>query len=256
MGGVDFDGTPISETDEEEHTDERIPGNITEYRKVWDHEDIRIEHDIVDRSEPPQDYRFASSPSREELRARYQSRGQGIRVDTADAAGAYINMNPDADLLMERCREALTNRNQAPPLDMSGDEEGVAVPARPATWPNGNPMWATDPISPIQLRMPPIPDPNRVFASLADSPEEMTDVPPVAQLRAFWETQSHPICDTSMMIRLHRVVRLHRVIQLVVNVARSLTLAMMSQTVNRGPPNRPLSFMLMRSLFAQMTIDR
>ena len=36
--------------------------------------------------------------------------------------------------------------------------------------------------SPIQLRTPPIPDPNRVFASLADFPEEMTDVPSVAQL--------------------------------------------------------------------------
>ena len=50
-------------------------------------------------------------------------------------------------------------------------------------------MWATDPTSPIQLRMPPVPDPYRVFASLADSPEEMPDVPSVAQLRALWENQ-------------------------------------------------------------------
>ena len=82
---------------------------------------------------------------------------------------------------------------QAPSTDTSGGEEEVDVPTRPETWLNGNPMWAIDPASPIQLRMPPIPDPNRVFASLADSPEEMTDVPSVAQLRALWETQAHPM---------------------------------------------------------------
>ena len=37
--------------------------------------------------------------------------------------------------------------------------------------------------------MPPIPDRNRVFASNAASPEEMPDVPSVAQLRALWENQ-------------------------------------------------------------------
>ena len=74
---------------------------------------------------------------------------------------------------------------------MSDDEEEAAVPTRLETWPNGSPMWATDPTSPIQLRMPPIPDRNRMFASLADSPGVMTDVPSVAQLRALWEAQPH-----------------------------------------------------------------
>lgn len=55
-------------------------------------------------------------------------------------------------------------------------------------------MWATDPSSPIQLRLPPFPDPYRVIASLADSPEETpdvapSDVPSVPQLRALWENQ-------------------------------------------------------------------
>ena len=50
-------------------------------------------------------------------------------------------------------------------------------------------MWAAAPGSRIQLRMPLIPGKNRVFASHADSPEEMPDVPPVAQLRALWENQ-------------------------------------------------------------------
>ena len=211
MGGVDFDGSPISETDEVEHTEEHLTENVTEYHEIWDHEDIPIEHEIVDRSELLHDDRFASSLPRDELRARYQFRGQGIHVDTRyneyDASGAYINMSPDADLLPERAREYLTNitnpewrranLRQAPPTEASGDEEEVDNPTRPETWPNGNPMRATDPISLIQLRMPPIPDPNRVFASLADSPEEMTDVPSVAQLRALWETQAHPtyVCD-------------------------------------------------------------
>ena len=53
MGGVDFDGSPISDTDEEEHNDERTPGHVTEYREILDHADIPIEHDIVDRSELP-----------------------------------------------------------------------------------------------------------------------------------------------------------------------------------------------------------
>ena len=38
-------------------------------------------------------------------------------------------------------------------------------------------------------RMPPVLDPYRVFASLADSPEETSDVPSVAQRRALWENQ-------------------------------------------------------------------
>ena len=102
MGGVDFGGSPIPETDEEEHTEERVSENGIQYCEIWDHEDIPIEHDIVDHSELPQGYRFAPSLSREELRARYQFRGQGVHVDTVDASGAYINMNPDADLLLER----------------------------------------------------------------------------------------------------------------------------------------------------------
>ena len=62
-------------------------------------------------------------------------------------------------------------------LTLFDHEAEEAAPARPETWPNGNPMWATDPSSPIQLRMPPVPDPYRVIASFADSPEEMSDVP-------------------------------------------------------------------------------
>ena len=118
----------------------------------------------MDRSELTQGYRFASSLSREELRARYQFRGNGINLRSADAEFAYIQSDT-----------------------LSDDEAEAAVPARPESWPNGNPMWAIHPSSRIQLRMPPIPDPNRVFASLADSPGEMPDAPSVAQLRALWE---------------------------------------------------------------------
>ena len=100
------------------------------------------------------------------MRVRYQFRGNGVNLLPANAEFAYI---------------------QSGTLPDDGAE--AAVPARPESWPNGNPMWATDPTSPIQLRMPPVPDPNRVFASLADSPEEMPDVPSVAQLRALWENQ-------------------------------------------------------------------
>ena len=90
MGGVDFDGSPISETDDEEHTDEHIPGNLIGYHEIWDHEDTPLGHDIVDRSELPQGYRFAASLSREELRARYQFRGHEIGVDSTDAADDYV----------------------------------------------------------------------------------------------------------------------------------------------------------------------
>ena len=164
MGGIDFDGSPISETDEEDLADPVSP--VTEYHQIWDHDDPPLENEVVDRSELPPGYRFASSLIREELRIRYRFRGNGINLHSADAEFAYIQ----SDALPDYGAEG-------------------AAPARPETWPNGNPMWATDPTSPIQLRMPPVPDPNRVFASLADSPEEMSDVPSVAQLRALWENQ-------------------------------------------------------------------
>ena len=38
MGGVDFDGSPISETDEEDLTDP-IP-TVTGYHQIWDHDDF------------------------------------------------------------------------------------------------------------------------------------------------------------------------------------------------------------------------
>ena len=164
MGGIDFDGSPISETDEENLIDPVPP--VIEFHQIWDHDDPLLEHEVVDRSELPPGYRFASSLTREELRIRYQFRGNRINLHSADAEFAYIR----SDTL----------------LDYGAEE---AAPARPKTWPNGNPMWATDPTSPIQFRMLPVPDPNRVFASLADSPEEMPDVPSVAQLRALWENQ-------------------------------------------------------------------
>ena len=56
-------------------------------------------------------------------------------------------------------------------------------------------MWATHPSSPIQLRLPPFPDPYRVIASrLYDSPEETpdgatSDVPSSPQLRAVQENR-------------------------------------------------------------------
>ena len=185
MGGVDFDGSPISETDEEDCLHDHVPITIG-YHEIWDREDLPIEHEVVDQSELLQGYRVASSMSREELRARYQFRGNGINFHSADAGFAYVRFDTDQELLGERYCEARANRSQAPPLDLSDDEAEAAVPARPESWPNGNPMWATDPTSGIQLRMPPVPDRNRVFASLADSPEEMPDVPSVAQLRALW----------------------------------------------------------------------
>ena len=140
VGGVDFDGSPLSETDEEEYNEKRASENVTEYCEIRGHEDIPIEHGVADRSELPPGYRFAPSLSREELRARYQFRGQWIRVDTVDAAGAYINMNPDADLLMERSREYFmnitnsewrrANLTQSLPTDTSGGEEEVDVPTK------------------------------------------------------------------------------------------------------------------------------
>ena len=132
---------------------------------------------------------------------------------------------------------------------MSDDEEEAAVPAIPETWPNGNPMWATDPTSRIQLRMLPIPDQNRVFASLAVSPEVLTDAPSVAQLRALWGAQPRPM-------RYFDDVCPHSVKQFVENVAHSLTPVMMSQIVIRGLRNRPLSTLLMRFLLTLTTIDR
>ena len=188
MGGVEFDGSPISETDEEDRNPDHVPV-ANGYHEIWDHEDPPLEHEVVNRSEIPPGYRFASSLIREELRARYQFRGNGVNLHSADAEFAYIQYDADPGLLHERACEALANHIQTPPLDLSDDEADAAVPARPEFWPNGNPMWAADPTSPIQLRMPPVPDRNRVFASLADSLEEMPDVPSVAQLRAFWEKQ-------------------------------------------------------------------
>ena len=83
MGGVDFDGSPISETDEDDCFHGHIPV-ITEYHEIWDREDLPIEHEVVDRSEFFQGYRFASNLSREERRARYQFRGNGINLHSAD----------------------------------------------------------------------------------------------------------------------------------------------------------------------------
>ena len=163
-GGIDFDGSPISGTDEEDLPDS-VPA-VTEYHEIWDHDDPPLEHEGVDRSEIPPDYRFDSSLTREEMRIRYQFRRNGINLHSANAEFAYVQSDTLPDYEAEE-----------------------AVPARPESWPNGNPMWATDPTSPIQFRMPPVPDPNRVFASLADSPEEMPDAPSVAELGALWENQ-------------------------------------------------------------------
>ena len=164
MGGIDFDGSPVSETEEEDLTDPVPP--VTEYHQIWDHDDPLLEDDIVDRSEPPPGYRPASSLIREELGVRYRFRGHGINFHSADAEFAYVQSD-----------------------ELSDHEAEEAAPARPETWPNGDSMWTTDPTSPIQLRMPPVPDPYRVIASLADSPEEMSDVPSVARLRALRENQ-------------------------------------------------------------------
>ena len=177
---------PISETDGEDCLHDHVPVT-TEYHGIWDHEDLPLEHEVVNQSETSLGYRFASSLSREELGARYQFRGNGINLHSADAEFACIQFDTDPGLLHEGSCEALVNRTQAPPRVLSDDEAETAVPARPEFWPNGNPMWATDPTSGIQLRMPPVPDRDRVLASLADSPEEMPDVPSVAQLRALWE---------------------------------------------------------------------
>ena len=136
-GGVDFDGSPVSETDEEDLTDP-IP-TVTEYHQIWDHDDF--------------------------LRNRY------LALSSADAESAYFQ----SDVLSDNVAEEV-------------------VSDRTEIWPNGNPMWATDPPSPIQLRLPPFPDPYCVIASLADTPEETpdvapSDVPSVPRLRALWENQ-------------------------------------------------------------------
>ena len=186
MGGVDFDGSPISETDEEP---ERGPGHVIKYREIWDHEVIPLEHEIIDQSELPPGYRFASGLSREELRSRYQFSGNGVIVDSADIAGAYTHSSVEAELARERYCAVLADRTQAPPLSESDDEEEAAIPTRLETWPNGSPMWATAPGNRIQLRMLPILDRNRAFASHAGSPGEMPDAPSVAQLRVLWENQ-------------------------------------------------------------------
>ena len=112
MGGVDFDGSPISETDEEA---EHVPGDVLEYHEIWDHEGIPLEHEIVDQSSLPPGYRFASGLSREELGSRYQFRGNGIIVDSADTADAYIHSSAEAELLRERYCAVLEDRTQAPP---------------------------------------------------------------------------------------------------------------------------------------------
>ena len=137
MGGVDFDGSPISETDEEDLTDPTP--TVTEYHQIWDHDDL--------------------------------PRNRYLTLSSADAESAYFQ----SDVLPDDVAEEV-------------------VSDRTEFWPNGNPMWATDPSSPIQLRLPPFPDPYRVIASLADSPEETpdvapSDVPSVPQLRALWENQ-------------------------------------------------------------------
>ena len=189
MDGIDFGGSPISETDDDDYIHDHVPGNVVEYRGIWDHEDIPLEHEIVDQSGLPPGYHFASGLSREELRSRYQFRGNGIVVDSVGTADAYVHFDPEAERLSERYCAVLADRTQRPTLSESDDEEEAAFPTRPETWPNGRPMWATAPGGGIQLRMPPIPDRNRVFASNADSPEEVPDVPSVAQLTALWEKQ-------------------------------------------------------------------
>ena len=142
MGGIDFDGSPIPETDEEDLTDPVPP--VIGYHAIWDHDDPPLEHEVVDRSELPPAYRFASSLTREELRIRYQFRGHGINLHSADAEFAYIQSDTSPDYEAEE-----------------------AAPARPESWPNGNPMWATDPASPIQLRMFPVPAQTRTVCLLA-----------------------------------------------------------------------------------------
>ena len=49
MGGIDFDGSPISETDAEYLTD-HVPV-VTEYHEIWDRDDPPLEHEVVNRSE-------------------------------------------------------------------------------------------------------------------------------------------------------------------------------------------------------------
>ena len=138
MGGVDFDGSPISETDEDDLVDP-VP-NVTEYHQIWDRDDL--------------------------------PRNEYLNLSSADAATAYF-------------------RSDFPP-DVVAEE---VVSTRTEFWPNGNPMWATHPSSPIQLRLPPFPDPYRVIASrLYDSPEETpdvatSDVPSSPQLRAVQENR-------------------------------------------------------------------
>ena len=46
MGGIDFDGSPISETDEEDLADPVSP--VIEYHQIWDHDDPPLEDEVVD----------------------------------------------------------------------------------------------------------------------------------------------------------------------------------------------------------------
>ena len=150
MGGVDFDGSPISETDEEDRNHDHVHVAIG-YHEIWDQDDPPLEHEVVDRSSIPPGYRFASSLTREELRVRYQFRGNWFSFQSADAEFAYVQRDIDPDLLYERTREPLASRARALPPDTSDtpdssdNESEAAVPERQEFWPNGNPMWATGP---------------------------------------------------------------------------------------------------------------
>ena len=126
MGGIEFDGSPLSETDEEDLTDP--VSLVIEYHQIGDHDDPPLEDEVVDRGELPTGYRFASSLIREELRIRYRFRGNGVNLHSADAEFAYIQSDT-----------------------LSDHEAEEAAPARPEIWLNGNPMWATDPTSSIQF---------------------------------------------------------------------------------------------------------
>ena len=102
MGGVDFDGSPISENDDEDYMHDHVLGNTIVYHEIWDHGDIPLEHEIVDQSELLPGYNFASGLFREELRSRYQFRGNGIVVDSVDSADAYVRFDLGAELRIER----------------------------------------------------------------------------------------------------------------------------------------------------------
>ena len=117
MDAIDFDGSPISESDEEDLPDP-VP-HVTVYHQILDHDDPPLAHEVVDRGELPPGCRFASSLIRGELRIRYRFRGNGINLHSADAEVAYIQSGTLPDYEAEE-----------------------AAPARPETWPNGNPMWA------------------------------------------------------------------------------------------------------------------